>query len=315
MERILGKYILRRLVQLIPVLIGVSILVFLMIRLIPGDPANTMLGERGTAEAREQIRSALGLDKPLYIQYGLFLARLVKGDLGDSFVLRRPAMTMILERFPPTLFLALYAVSLSIIVAFPLALISALKKDSLIDQIIRGCITLTLSMPSFWIALLLIITFSVNWRLFPFAGYGDNWQEHLLYLFLPALSIALEGSAVLVRNLRAAILDVLQSDFVRTAKAKGLTPRMVFTWHVLRNSLISTVTLLGLRVAYAVGGAVIIETVFAIPGLGRFLIESIFARDYPVVQAITLLMAILVIFISLLTDIIYALVDPRVRYE
>lgn len=311
----MGVYILRRLVQLIPVLIGVSVIVFCMIRLIPGDPANTMLGERGTAAAREQIRSVLGLDKPIYIQYGIFLARLAKGDLGDSFVLRRPAMPLILERFPRTLFLALYAIILSVLLAFPLALISAVKKDTLIDQVIRGCVTLTLSMPSFWIALLLIITFSVKWRLFPFAGYGKNWQEHIRYLFLPALSIALAGSAVLVRNLRAVILEVLQSDYVRTARAKGLPIRTIFTWHVLRNSLISTVTLLGLRIAYSVGGAVIIETVFAIPGLGRFLLDSIFARDYPVVQAITLLLAILVISINLLTDIVYALVDPRVRYD
>lgn len=311
----MGVYILRRLVQLVLVLIGVSLIVFFIIRLIPGDPANVMLGERGTAAAREQIRSALGLDKPLYVQYGLFIMRLVKGDLGNSFVLRRPAMPLILERFPRTLFLALYSIVLSILLAFPLALLSALKKDSLIDQGIRGGVTLTLSMPSFWIALLLIISFSVKWRLFPFAGYGNNWQEHLRYLFLPALSIALAESAVLVRNLRAVVLDVLQADYVRTARAKGLPARTVFIRHVLRNSLISTVTLLGLRVAYSVGGAVIIETIFAIPGLGRFLIESILARDYPVVQAITLLMAILVIVINLLTDIVYGLVDPRVRYD
>ncbi|CAN5716144.1 ABC transporter permease [soil metagenome] len=311
----MGIYILRRLVQLIPVLIGVSVLVFFMIRLIPGDPANAMLGERGTAEARVQIREALGLDKPIYVQYGIFVARLLKGDLGESFVLHRPAMPLILERFPRTLFLSFYAIVLSVLLAFPLALLSALKKDSLIDQIIRGGVTLTLSMPSFWIALLLIITFSVKWRIFPFAGYGKNWQEHISYLFLPALSIALAGSAVLVRNLRAVLLNVLQSDYVRTAHAKGLTFRTVFTWHVLRNSLISTVTLVGLRVAYSVGGAVIIETVFAIPGLGRFLLDSILARDYPVVQAITLLLAFLVISINLLTDIVYALVDPRVRYD
>ncbi len=315
LETVLGKYILRRLVQLIPVLIGVSVVVFFMIRLIPGDPANVMLGERGSQEARDQIRTTLGLDEPIYVQYGLFVMRLAQGDLGDSFVLRRPAMPLILERFPRTLFLAVYAVVLSALLAFPLALISALKKDTLADQIIRACATLTLSMPSFWIALLLIITFSVRLRIFPFAGYGDNWREHLLYLFLPALSIALAGSAVFVRNLRAAILEVLQSDYVRTARAKGLSSRTVFIWHVLRNSLISTVTLLGLHVAYTVGGAVIIETVFAIPGLGRFLLDSIFARDYPVVQAITLLLAVLVIFVNLLTDIIYALVDPRVRYD
>jgi ABC-type dipeptide/oligopeptide/nickel transport system permease component len=315
LELVVGKYILRRLVQLIPVLFGISLVVFFMIRLIPGDPAEVMLGERGTVEAREQIRRVLGLDRPIYEQYGLFLLRLAQGDLGDSFVLRKPAMPLILERFPRTLFLAIYGLVLSIVVALPLAMWSALKKDSLADQAIRGLVTITLAMPSFWIALLLILLFSVRLHIFPFAGYGENWLEHLLYLFLPALSIALASSAVLVRNLRAGILAVLQSDFVRTARAKGLPFGQVFTRHVLRNSLISTITLLGLHTAYAVGGAVIIETVFAIPGLGSFLLNSIFARDYPVVQAITLLFAVLVILVNLMTDVIYAFVDPRVRYD
>jgi peptide/nickel transport system permease protein len=311
----LTKYILRRVLQLIPVLIGISIIVFFMIRLIPGDPADIMLGERGTAEARERIRVALGLERPIYEQYFIFIKRLASGDLGDSFVLRQPAMPMILQRFPRTLFLAVYGVILSAIVALPMAMVSALRKDSLADQVVRGFVTLTLSMPAFWIALLLIMAFSVRLHLFPIAGFGDSFFENLYYLFLPAFSIALAGSAVLVRNLRATILDVLQSDYVRTANAKGLRPTAVFLWHVLRNSLISTVTLLGLRVAWSVGGAVIIETVFAIPGLGRLLLNSIQARDYPVVQAITLFLAVLVIIVNLLTDVVYAIVDPRVQYE
>jgi peptide/nickel transport system permease protein len=306
---------MRRIIQLVPVLVGVSLIVFFMIRLIPGDPADIMLGERGTAEAREQIRRALGLDKPIYEQYIIFVTRLVKGDMGESFVLRRPAFPMILERFPRTLFLSTYGVIMSAIVALPMAIWSALKKDSLVDQIIRGFVTLTLSMPGFWIALLLIIAFSVKFHIFPIAGYGDNLGETLYYLFLPALAIALSGSAVLVRNLRATILDVLQSDYVRTANAKGLKFSAVFSRHVLRNSLISTVTLLGLRVAYSVGGAVIIETIFAIPGLGRLLVQSISARDYPVVQAITLFLAVLVIVVNLMTDLLYAFLDPRVQYE
>ena len=311
----MNRYIMRRLVQLIPVLVGVSVIVFFMIRLIPGDPADIILGERGTEEAREQIRRALGLDKPIYEQYIIFVARLVKGDLGESFVLRRPAFPMILERFPRTLFLSIYGVIMSAIVALPMAMWSALKKDTLADQIIRGFVTLTLSMPGFWIALLLIIAFSVKLHIFPIAGFGSHFIETLYYLFLPALAIALSGSAVLVRNLRATILDVLQSDYVRTANAKGLKFVTVFFRHVLRNSLISTVTLLGLRVAYSVGGAVITETVFAIPGLGRLLVQSISARDYPVVQAITLFLAVLVIAVNLMTDLVYAMLDPRVQYE
>lgn len=308
------QYFTRRVIQLIPVLIGISVIVFILLRLIPGDPADIMLGDRGTAEAREQIREALGLNKPLPEQYFLFLKRVITGDLGDSFVLRQPAAEVIRERFPRTLFLSLYGVVLSAIVAIPIAMISALKKDTIIDQGIRGFVTLTLAMPNFWIALILIIAFSIRLHLFPIAGYGENFLEHLYYLFLPALSIALAGSAILVRNLRATILDILLSDYVRTAHAKGLRSQMVFTRHVLRNSLISTVTLLGLRVAYSVGGAIIIETVFAIPGLGRLLLNSISTRDYPMVQAITLFLAFLVVFVNLLTDLLYAVVDPRVKY-
>ncbi len=295
-------------------MIGISVIVFFLIRLIPGDPASVMLGDRGTAEAREQIRESLGLNKPIVEQYLLFVQRVATGNLGESFVLRQPAADVIRERFPRTLFLSIYGVFMSAIVAIPFAMVSALKKDTIIDQGIRGLVTLTLAMPNFWIALILIIAFSIRLRLFPIAGYGENFLEHLYYLFLPALSIALAGSAILVRNLRATILDILLSDYVRTAHAKGLKSRTVFFRHVLRNSMISTVTLLGLRVAYSVGGAIIIETVFAIPGLGRLLLNSISTRDYPMVQAITLFLAILVVFVNLLTDILYAVVDPRVKY-
>jgi ABC-type dipeptide/oligopeptide/nickel transport system permease component len=310
----LSQYIARRLLQLVPVMIGISLIVFFLLRLIPGDPADIMLGDRGTEEARVQIREALGLDRPIYEQYFIFIKRILTGNLGESFVLRQPAAEVIQQRFPRTLFLAIYGVVMSAILALPIAMLSALKKDTLIDQGIRGFVTLTLSMPSFWIALILILAFSVHTHLFPIAGFGDNFVEHLYYLFLPALSIAIAGSAILVRNQRAVILDILHSDYVRTAHAKGLKSQTVFFRHVLRNSLISTVTLLGLRVAYSVGGTVIIETVFAIPGLGRLLLNSISARDYPVVQAITLFLAILVVIVNLMTDILYAVIDPRVQY-
>jgi len=206
LEVMLNQYILKRLVQLIPVLIGVSLIVFFMVRLIPGDPADIMLGEKGDEEDRERIRAAMGLDRPIYEQYLLFITRLAKGDLGDSFVLRRPAMPLILERFPRTLFLTIYGVVMSAVVALPLAMWSALKKDSLVDQCIRGFVTVALAMPGFWIALLLIIAFSIKLHIFPIAGFGENLKENFYYLFLPALSIALSGSAVLVRNLRTSIL-------------------------------------------------------------------------------------------------------------
>jgi peptide/nickel transport system permease protein len=300
---------------MIPVLVGVTLAVFFMVRLIPGDPADILIGDRGdTEEEKEALRRVLGLDKTIMEQFFIFVNRVLHGDLGDSFVLRRPAMPEILRRFPRTLFLAAYSVFLSTVLALPLAMLSALKRGSLIDRAIRGFVTITMALPFFWIALLLVIVFSVKFKVFPIAGYEDSFVENLYYLFLPAFALALAGSAALVRNLRATILDVMGSDYVRTAHAKGLKHRTVFVRHVLRNSLISTVTLLGLRVAYSVGGAVIVETIFAIPGLGMFMMQSIAVRDYPVIQAITLFLAVLVIFASLLTDLLYAVLDPRVQY-
>ncbi len=310
----MGKYILRRLLQLVPLLIGLSLVVFLMLRLVPGDPVEIMLGGKGTAETRARMRAALGLDKPVHEQYLLFLARMARGDIGESFVYHRPAMPLILQRFPRTLFLCFYSLVLSVVIAFPMGTLAALKKGSVVDSLIRAFATLTLCLPSFWVGLLLIIAFSVRLHLLPVGGFGRNLYENLVFLFLPALSMALGGSGVLIRNLRVATLEVLQSDHVRTARAKGLPRRLVLLRHVLRNSLISTVTLLGLRIAYGVGGAVLVETVFVIPGLGSLMLDSIMARDYPVVQAITLMLAFVVTLANLATDLTYAVVDPRIRY-
>jgi peptide/nickel transport system permease protein len=311
----MGRFIARRLVQMIPVVFGVTVVVFFLLRLVPGDPAEVILGNRATEENIARLRDNLGLNEPLIVQYGYYMRNLVQGDLGESIYYREPVTRLILDRLPVTLFLTAYGVIMALIITIPLGTISALKKDQWQDQVIRAFLLIALAMPSFWIGLMLLLLFGVKFQIFPVAGWGDGFIGHLHALFLPALTLALGISAVLVRTLRNAILEVLSSDYVRTARAKGLGPRGIYLWHVLRNSALSTVTVLGVIIAFGIGGAVILEQVFAIPGLGNLLLRAIFGRDYPIVQGVTLYFGIIVIVVNLLTDLSYALLDPRVSYE
>jgi peptide/nickel transport system permease protein len=311
----MGRYIIRRLVQMVPVVLGVTIVVFFMLRLVPGDPATIMLGNRATPENVAHLKKSVGLDKPLLVQYGYFMKNMAKGDLGESIFYRQPVLSLIWDRVPKTLFLTVYATILALLITIPFGLLSALKKDRWPDQVIRGFLLISLSMPSFWVGLMLLLLFSVRFHVFPTAGWGTGFFGHLHALFLPAFTLSMAMSAVLVRTLRNAILEVLSTDYVRTARAKGLASRTVYTWHVLRNSALSTVTVLGIYFASLIGGAVIIETVFAVPGLGQLLLKAIFSRDYPIIQGSTLLFGIVVIVINLLTDLSYALLDPRVSYD
>lgn len=311
----MGRYIARRLVQMVPVVLGITIVVFFLLRLVPGDPAVIILGNKATPENVARLNKSLGLDKPMIVQYGYFMRNLVKGDLGDSLYYRRPVTGLILDRVPVTLFLVGYSTILAIIITIPLATISALRKDRWPDQIVRGFLLIALAMPGFWVGLMLLLLFAVRWNIFPVSGWGEGFFGHLHSLFLPALTIAFGMSAILVRSLRGSILEVLQSDYVRTARAKGLGSRTVYTWHVLRNSALSSITVLGIILAFSIGGAVIIEQVFAIPGLGQLLLKGIFGRDYPIVQGVTLYFGIMVILISLVVDVIYAFLDPRVSYD
>jgi len=310
----MGQYIARRLVQMIPVVFGITLILFFMLRLIPGDPASVMLGERATDAAVERINHELGLDKPIYIQYGYFLRDLATLNLGTSIKYQVPVATLLGQRLIVSLSVVGVTLVLTIMIAFPLGVLAALKKDSLIDNVVRSLFVVLMLMPSFWVGILLIIFFSVQLGLFPVSGYGSGGFDSLHHLFLPALTIALAITPVLVRALRSSILDALSADYVRTARAKGLRESVVITAHVLRNALIPAVTLLGLSIGSLMGGTVILEKVFALPGAGALLIDSIGARDYPVVQAATMVFATMVILVNLVTDIIYSFLDPRVRF-
>jgi peptide/nickel transport system permease protein len=310
----MGRYIARRLVQLIPVVFGITLVLFIMLRLIPGDPASVMLGERATDEAVERINRELGLDQPIYLQYFYFLRQLATLDLGTSIKYQIPVAELLGRRLIVSLSVVGVTLVLTCIISLPLGILAALKKDSLLDNIVRSVFMVMMLMPSFWVGILLIIFFSIKLGLFPVSGFGTTPIEHLWHLFLPALTIALAIAPVLVRALRASILEALASDYVKTARAKGLRERNVILAHVLRNALIPATTLLGLSIGGLMGGTVILEKVFALPGAGALLIDSISARDYPVVQAATLIFATLVILVNLVTDVVYSFLDPRVRF-
>lgn len=310
----MGRYIMRRLAQLVPVVFGVTLVLFVLLRMIPGDPASAMLGDRGTDEAVARINRAYGLDQPIPVQYLYYLRNLATLNLGDSIRYQVPVAQLLLPRLGVSLSVVAVTLALTIVISLPLGLLAALRKDSLIDNAVRTVFMVMMLMPSFWVGILLIIFFSVQLRLFPVAGFGSGFLDTLWHLFLPALTIALSISPVLVRSLRSSILESLGADYVRTARAKGLRESAVVMAHVLRNALIPATTLLGLSIGGLMGGTVILEKVFALPGAGALLIDSIGVRDYPVVQATTLIFASMVILVNLLTDIIYSFLDPRVRY-
>lgn len=306
-----------RLLLLIPVVVGITIITFFILRLIPGDPVVVMLGVHSTPQAAAALRASLGLNRPrpLWDQYLLFMTNLLHLNLGDSVYYHMPVATLIGQRLPATLWLVVYSAVLALLISVPLATLSAMHKDGLVDQIVRGAFLLTFAMPGFWVGIILILVFSLRLHLFPVSGYGDGVVGHLWSLFLPSLTIAVGFAAILIRTLRSSILAVLRADYLDTARAKGLGGGRILWRHVLRNALLSTLTVFGVNLAYLVGGTVIIENVFAVPGLGQLLTSSITTRDLSVVQGITLIFALFVVCISLLTDVAYAALDPRVAYD
>jgi len=308
-----GHFILRRLVQMIPVLFGITLVVFALLQLIPGDPAVTMLGLQARPEAVAALRHELGLDRPLWEQYLRYVGNVITFDLGESLKFKVSVSSLLGDRLLVSLALIVYSTVLMIVLSLPLGIISALRKDGIFDQLTRVVLMVTMVMPAFWIGILFLTFFGLKLQLFPVSGYGETWKEHLHHLFLPAVTIALSITPLLVRALRTSILEALGSDYVRTARAKGLREQAVITTHVLRNALIPALTLLGLSVGYLLGGTVIVENVFSLPGAGKLLVDAIGARDYPLVQSTTLVFATLVILVNLLTDVIYTFLDPRVR--
>lgn len=308
-----AQYTLRRLVQAIPVVFGITIIVFFLLRLIPGDPALLLAGEHAPAYIVAEVRHTYGLDKPIYVQYVYFMKALAELNLGQSLSYHISVVTLLRQRLPVSLEVVLFTTIITTIVSLPLGMLSALKKDGWFDNIVRSSLMVTMVMPSFWIGIIFIIIFSVKLGMFPVSGYGHGLFGHIKHLFLPSLTVSLGIAPILIRALRTSILENMEADFARTARAKGLSERTVIGVHVLRNALIPWLTLLGLSIGSLMGGTVITEKVFGLPGAGALLIDSITAQDYPVVQAATLVFAIMVILVNLLTDILYSFLDPRIR--
>ncbi len=294
---------------MLPVLLAVTIIVFSIIHLIPGDPVRLALGEMSSQQAYDHMRTELGLDKPLYIQYFSFLWRLAHLNVGKSIIYREDVTKLLAAKLPNTLILTGSALILSYALAIPLGILAAVKRNSIIDYVSMGIAITGVSVPSFWLGFLLISLFAIQLHWFPIGGYGG-----IKYLVLPAITLGFGGAALVARMMRSSMLEVINQDYIVTAKAKGLRYWTVITKHALRNALIPIVTLLGLQVGWLVGGAVVIEIVFLRPGVGRLIVNSIYMRDFPVVQGVTLILAVTVILGNLLADILYAVIDPKVRY-
>jgi peptide/nickel transport system permease protein len=312
----LNAYVLRRLLHLVPIALGVTILVFFLIHLVPGDPARTILGNQATDARVAALRHDWGLDRPLPAQYENFMGRIVRGDLGDSLFYGVPARTLVLDRLPVTLWLIVYGGLLSVLIAVPLAALAATRRGRLPDHMVRAVPLVGLGFPPFWLGIVLLLVFALNLgRLFPVGGYGSGFFGHLHSMFLPSLTVAFGIAPILIRSLRASLLEVLESDYVTTARSKGIPERRVLTRHALRNAVISTVSVLGVNIGFLIGGTLVIEQVYAVPGIGQLMINSIFQRDFPVVQAVTLVFSVMVVLVYLLTDVVHALLDPRVRFD
>ena len=318
-------------------LLGVSIVVFFMVRAIPGDPAQIMLGQQATQEQVQQIRENMGLDKPIFVQYGLFLKDALRGDLGDSIVTGRPVTTELLTRLPATLELTTFAMLIAILVGIPVGVISAVRQYSLLDKSTSVLALTGISMPIFWLAMILVVIFGVNLELLPFPGRLDpttgitaitglvlvdslltlnfaGFWDGLLHLIMPALALATIPMAVIMRMTRSSMLEVMNEDYVRTARAKGVVPWRVVFKHALRNAMLPTITVIGLQTGLLMGGAIITETIFSWPGIGLYTYNSISSRDYASIQGVVLYAALLFVLVNLLVDILYAVLDPRVRY-
>ncbi len=307
------NYVLKRIAQIIPVLFMITVLSFSLMHLIPGNPARLMLGEKATNAAVAALEEKLGLNEPLTTQYFIFLKDLVTLDFGTSLVYQRPVIELILLRLPITLSLTLASTVISLLMSFPLGYMAGKHKDKLADQAVRTASLVAIAMPSFWLGLLLMMLFGVQLKWLPVGGWGETTIDHIKSLILPAVTQSMMTTALLMRNIRNSVVDITSQDYVDFAKSKGISNAAVRNRHILRNSLISTVTLLAMRMAYMLGGSVIIESVFSLPGIGKLMVDSIFNRDYTVVQMLMFFFAFMVMVINLLTDILYSFLDPRVK--
>jgi len=312
------RYLIRRLLLLLPTLFLASLMIFAIIALAPGDPARMMLGTNATPEEVVVERERLGLDKPIPVRYAIWLTDVAKLNLGVSQSNRRPVTSLIGDALPNTLRLALISLAVAMAVGFPLGMLAATNANRRIDAIVTGFNSLGLAMPSFWFGLLLILFFSVQLKWLPASGIGEPNRplyERLHYLIMPVLTIAVSNMSVFSRYVRSAMIDVLSADYVRTARAKGLAENVVIARHALRNAMIPVITIVGIQFGRLLGGAVVTESVFAYPGIGRLVINSIANRDYPVVQATLMLVVLIFLVTNIIIDASYAYLDPRVKLE
>ncbi len=331
------KYLARRLIESIPVIVGVSVLVFMLLHLIPGDPATTILGERATQENVDALRERLGLNRPLYEQYFIWVGNMLQGDLGYTVRGNIPVADEISSRFPATIELAVSALIIAVIAGVPIGILSAIKRNSIIDTASMFGALFGVSIPIFVLGLLLIFLIGVELEWLPFVGRLDSnvriervtglhlvdalisgnlsgFKSALEHLILPAITLATIPLAIIARITRSAMLEVLNQDYIRTARAKGLRGRSVIMHHAFRNAMLPVVTIIGLQLGRLLSGAVLTETIYSWPGVGKWLFDSIIARDYPIVQSMTLVIALIFIVVNLIVDLLYALIDPRIRY-
>ena len=308
-----ARFLASRLIQLVPVLIGISIVAFLLVKLSPGDPIRLLLGPRASDEAVALVRAKYGLDRPLVEQYFVYIGNLIEGDLGRSIRFRVPVSSLILEYLPRTLFLIGYVLVLTLPTTVALAIVAARWQGRLVDHAIRGVALLGMTIPVFWLGVMLARLFGVELGWFPVSGYGRGFVEHLHHLFLPAVSTAAWLVPLLFRNLRAALIEQMESDHVTASRAKGFGEGYIFRRHVLPNSILPTLNLLGVMIAFLIGGSVVVEIVYAVPGLGALMVGSVIGRDYYVVQGLTLVYALATVLVTIVIDVLSALIDPRVQ--
>jgi peptide/nickel transport system permease protein len=305
------RLILRRLLQALPVLFGVTLVTFSMVHLVPGDPARALAGQRATPQILASIRHQMGIDRPLLIQYWRFISGIPRGQLGYSFLLHQTTDALVVARLPTTVLLVVYGVVIAIVIGVPLALVSALRKESLLDHGIKGTLVVGLGLPSFWVGLLLIGFLALRLGWFPVGGTGTDFISDLWHLFLPAFTLALSFLAVLVRNLRASLIEVLETDYVSLAVLKGIPRLQLYARHVMRNALVPAITIVGLNLSYLLGASVVVESVFSVDGIGNTLVNAVLSRDYQLVQGLALVFGLLVLVITLTVDVTQAWLSPR----
>lgn len=314
----MGGYLGRRLIQLIPVMWLVGTIVFIIFRLVPGDPAELRLGPEATEESLAALRKLMGIDRPMHEQYYLWVLGMFKGDLGHSFLSQEPVLHLVLEKVPATAQLAIFAMLLGTMVGIPVGIVSAVKQNTWMDNIARTLSLFGFSTPHYWLAIILVGVFALNLKMLPVAGYTPFFEDpvaNLKFACLPAFTLGMPIAAVQVRFLRSSMLETIRQDYVLTARSKGLGERIVILRHALRNALIPFISIMGLEAGSLLGGSVIVEQIFIWPGVGWLVIQSITARDYPVVQGAVLLSALVFVTINFLVDLLYSVVDPRIRLK